>query len=76
MDFLVLLQPGLTHWFNLHASVVQKDFMIFCTKFLRPFVFGTDGVNCSAAKSPAVVKHQIRQEFLCWAFINHKTAGC
>lgn len=48
-----------------------EGFYYFFTKFLRPFVSGTDGVNCPATKTPAIFKHQVRQELLCCAFIAH-----
>lgn len=81
MDLPILLQPVLTHWFNLQASAVQKDFMIvfFLTKFLRPFVSGTNGVNGSVTKSPAIFR---RHAFFHRAFVahtagpHHKTVGC
>lgn len=59
-----------------------EGFYYFFTKFLRPFVSGTDGVNCSATKFPTIFKHQVTQELLCCAFIahtselHHKTVGC
>lgn len=79
---LISLRIMLTHWFNLHTSALQKDFIIFFAKFLRPFVSGTDGVNCLTTKSQPFSKNQARQELPCCAFIphtgglHHKTVGC
>lgn len=50
--------------------------------FRRPFVSGTDGVNCPVTNSPAIFKHLVRRGLLCWDFIantgnlHHKTVWC